>query len=86
LLNQQRVAGDLANAKKNAVAVERAERDRPQNKEIEGSGKQLGLVGHLAPPKTVRRLARSLLSCQGERGKLEFGCRRVSSVKCGKLT
>ena len=47
LLDEQRIAGDLPDAQKDAVAVQRAERDRPQNQQIERSGKKLSLVGHV---------------------------------------
>src|SRR5271163_2116019 len=39
LLDQQGVAGDLPNAQQNAISVQGAERDRPQNQKIEGPGK-----------------------------------------------
>src|ERR1700722_18097729 len=46
LFDQQRISGNLADAQKDAVSVQWAERDRSQNEEIESAGKKLGLVGH----------------------------------------
>ena len=39
LLNQQRIAGDLPDAQKNAVAMQRPQRNRPQNQQIERAGR-----------------------------------------------
>jgi hypothetical protein len=45
LFDQQGIAGDLPDAKKNAVSMERAERDRTQDEEIESARKELSLFG-----------------------------------------
>jgi hypothetical protein len=46
LLNEQRSLGDLPDAQKNPVAMQRTKRDCLQNKKIEGPWKKLGLAGH----------------------------------------
>jgi hypothetical protein len=46
LFDQQCVAGDLSDAQKDAVPMQRAQRDRPEDEEIESARKKLSLVGH----------------------------------------
>jgi hypothetical protein len=46
LFDQQCIAGDLSDTQKDAVPVQWAERDRPQDEEIESARKQLRVVGH----------------------------------------
>jgi hypothetical protein len=46
LFDQQRIARDLPDTQKDAVPMQWAERDRPQDEEIESARKKLGLVGH----------------------------------------
>jgi len=48
LFDQQRVAGDLADAQQDPVSVQRAEGDRPQDEEIERTGKNLSLFSHVS--------------------------------------
>ena len=55
LFDDQDVPGNLLDAQKNAVAMERAERNCFQNEGIESAGKKLRL-GAKCPPKTIRRL------------------------------
>ena len=45
LIRVQEVSA-LSDAQKDAVAMKRAERDRPKNEEIESAGEKLRLVGH----------------------------------------
>src|SRR6266403_1451634 len=46
LFDQQCIAGDLSDTQKNAVPMQWAERNRPQDEEIESARKKLGLVSH----------------------------------------
>lgn len=47
--------------------MERAEGDGAEDEQIESAGKQLSLVVQENTPNVIRRVAPSLLSCQGER-------------------
>src|SRR5262249_49550185 len=66
LFDEQGLSRNLLDAQENAVAVKRAERNRFQNEQVECAGKKFSFVAHV-PPKLIRRLAYSFLSCQGER-------------------
>src|ERR1700687_1280572 len=66
LFDQQRIARDLSDGQKDPRPMQRAEGNGPQNEEVESARKKLSLVGHDDPPKIVRRIEQSLLSCQGE--------------------
>ena len=44
LFDQQGITGDLSDAEKNAVSVERAEGNRTEDQQVESAGKQLRLV------------------------------------------
>src|SRR4029077_3573976 len=46
LFDEQCIAGDLPDAQQDAVAMQWAERDGPQDEQIESARKQLSLVGH----------------------------------------
>ena len=41
LFDREWVTGDLSDAQQNAVTMQRGERDRPQDEEIEGAGKKV---------------------------------------------
>jgi len=62
LFDQQGIAGDLSNTQKDAVPMQRAERDRLEDAEIESAGKKLSMVGHM-PSKLLRRKKSSHLEC-----------------------
>ena len=49
LFNEQGIAGDLPDAQKDAVPVQWAERDGPEDEQIESARKKLSLVVHSAP-------------------------------------
>ncbi len=49
LFDEERAAGDLFDAEKDAVAMEGAEGDSFQNQQIKSAGKEIGLAGHAAP-------------------------------------
>jgi hypothetical protein len=46
--------------------MQRPERNCSQDEQIESAGKKLSLVVHQGPPKMIRKVTRTLLSCQGE--------------------
>lgn len=48
LLREQSAAGDLLDARKNTVAMQRAEGDRFQNEKLESPGRKLWLLWHRA--------------------------------------
>ena len=70
LFDEQGVGGDLPDAEKNAVPMERAQRHGSQNEEIESAGKKLSLVVQGITPKLIRKVSETLLSCQGEKQRI----------------
>jgi hypothetical protein len=48
LLDAQQIVGNLLNALRDCPTVQRLERDRPHDQEIEGALQDVGLIAHAA--------------------------------------
>src|SRR3954470_18626475 len=78
LLHEQRAIRDLLDSQQHAVSVQLAERDRLQDQQVEGAGKQVGLIGHRVLFLSALGIHPTLLSCQGKRVAAAATTRRAS--------